>query len=37
VQAGVRSRAFVGVRLGEQEIRMRHFYREYARYLSRGE
>jgi hypothetical protein len=33
VQQGVRSEVFKGVRLSEQEIRMRHFYREYDRYL----
>jgi len=36
VPAGVRSRAFAGMRLSDQEIRMRHFYREYDRYMSRG-
>ena len=33
VQQGVKSRAFKGVRLSKQEIRMRHFYAEYDRYL----
>lgn len=34
VQAGVKSRAFRGVRLSYQEIRLRHFYREYDRYIT---
>ncbi|MCB1749374.1 MAG: aromatic ring-hydroxylating dioxygenase subunit alpha [Gammaproteobacteria bacterium] len=33
VQRGVRSRGFGGVRLGYQEIRLRHYYEEYHRYL----
>lgn len=33
VQKGVRSRGFGGVRLSYQEIRLRHFYREYWRYF----
>ena len=33
VQAGIRSRAFKGYRLGEQEIRIRHYLAELDRYL----
>jgi phenylpropionate dioxygenase-like ring-hydroxylating dioxygenase large terminal subunit len=33
VQAGVRSRGFKGVRLSEQEIRLRHYYQTYDGYL----
>ncbi len=33
VQKGVQSRVFKGVRLSEQEIRLRHFYAEYDRFL----
>ena len=33
VQAGVQSRGFKGIRLSNQEIRLRYFYEEYARYL----
>jgi carnitine monooxygenase subunit len=34
VQAGIRSRAYKGYRLGEQEIRIRHYLAELERYLS---
>lgn len=34
VQAGMRSRAFKGYRLGEQEIRIRHYLAELQRYLN---
>ena len=34
VQAGMRSRAFKGYRLGEQEIRIRHYLVELQRYLN---
>ncbi len=34
VQAGVRSRSFEGVRLGRQEIRLRHFYATYDAWLA---
>lgn len=33
VQQGVCSQAFQGVRLSRQEVRMRHFYAEYDRYV----
>lgn len=33
VQAGVQSRGFKGVRLGDQELRVRHFYEEYDRHM----
>jgi len=33
VQRGVRSRGFGGLRLSYQEIRLRHYYREYWRYF----
>ncbi|MGD9603418.1 MAG: SRPBCC family protein [Gammaproteobacteria bacterium] len=35
VQRGVRSAGFPGLRLSHQEIRLRHFYETYARYLAR--
>jgi phenylpropionate dioxygenase-like ring-hydroxylating dioxygenase large terminal subunit len=35
VQAGLRSRSFKGYRLGEQEIRIRHYLSELDRYLNR--
>jgi carnitine monooxygenase subunit len=34
VQSGMRSRAFDGVLLGEQELRVRHFHAELDRYMS---
>ncbi len=34
VQAGMRSRAFKGYRLGEQEIRIRHYLAEIDRYMN---
>ena len=33
VQAGVKSRGFRGVRLSDQEVRLRYMYEEYDRYL----
>jgi hypothetical protein len=33
VQRGVRSRGFRGLRLSQQEIRLRHYYQEYRRYF----
>ncbi len=33
VQRGVRSRGFKGLRLSRQEVRLRHFYENYWRYL----
>lgn len=33
VQAGVQSRGFRGIRLSNQEVRLRYFYEEYDRYL----
>ena len=35
IQAGMRSRAFEGLHLGDQEIRIRHFHRTLEQYLSR--
>jgi len=34
VQRGVKSRGFRGLRLSDQEIRLRHFYAEYWRYFT---
>jgi phenylpropionate dioxygenase-like ring-hydroxylating dioxygenase large terminal subunit len=36
VQQGMHSRAFKGLRLSKQEVRLRHYYAEYDRYM-RGE
>lgn len=36
VQRGVRSRGYGGLRLSNQEIRLRHFYGEYQRYMQHG-
>jgi phenylpropionate dioxygenase-like ring-hydroxylating dioxygenase large terminal subunit len=35
IQAGMRSRAFEGLHLGDQEIRIRHFHRTLEEYLGR--
>jgi len=37
VQLGTRSRAFAGLRLSRQEVRLRHFYNECSRYLKDAE
>ena len=37
VQAGLKSRGFKGIRLSDQEIRLRYFYAEYDQYLEGGE
>lgn len=37
VQLGTRSKAFKGLRLSQQEVRLRHFYSEYLRYVEGGE
>jgi phenylpropionate dioxygenase-like ring-hydroxylating dioxygenase large terminal subunit len=37
IQAGMRSRAFRGLHLGAQEVRIRHFHRVLMRYLEAGE
>ena len=36
VQAGVQSRGFRGIRLSNQEVRLRYFYTEYDRYVEAG-
>jgi hypothetical protein len=36
VQAGMRSRAFRGLHLGTQEVRIRHFHETLMRYLGEG-
>ena len=36
IQAGMRSRAFESLHLGDQEIRIRHFHRVLEDYLARG-
>lgn len=35
IQAGMRSRAFEGLHLGDQEVRIRHFHRALERYVGR--
>lgn len=37
VQAGLKSKGFKGVRLCDQEIRLRYYYSEYDKYLEGGE
>jgi hypothetical protein len=37
VQAGLKSKGFKGVRLCDQEIRLRYFYAEYDKYMEAGE